>query len=225
MAHRVDAKVLSYGDVFLRVGDVNLLEPPHWLNDNLISFYFEYLQKECIGEANFMYLGPSVSFWLANSVNQAEFNQTLAQLKLDRKEVILLAINDNQELDLYGGGTHWSLLAFFKGDDTTEGKFVHYDSAGGSNNRYAQHLTDLLSKGLLGKHVEVIVQPSPQQVNGWDCGVYVLGVAKCLCEWYMGSKGRNVSELIESSVTPEKITKLRKEIKGLILQMARAAAV
>lgn len=216
-----DAKVLSYGDVLLRARDLELLSPPNWLNDSIISFYFEYLQNECIADPEFVCLGPSISFWLANSFDQADFRQTLAQLELATKDVILLAINNNQELETYGGGTHWSLLVCFRGEEFPEAKFLHFDSANGSNNEYAQHLTNLLSEGLLGKRLDMIQESSPQQVNGWDCGVYVLGVAKCLCNWYTKSRDQNLSLLIKESVTSESIAKLRQETKDLILQLAQ----
>lgn len=41
-----DDKVLSYFDVVLRRGDVDLLNGPNWLNDQVIAFYFEFLTKE-----------------------------------------------------------------------------------------------------------------------------------------------------------------------------------
>ncbi|KAJ9523737.1 hypothetical protein QJQ45_020155 [Haematococcus lacustris] len=49
------ARVLSYGDVLLREGDLALLDPPNWFNDQpgwlvcppqLISFFFELLSRE-----------------------------------------------------------------------------------------------------------------------------------------------------------------------------------
>jgi sentrin-specific protease 8 len=215
-----DTRVLSYGDVFLRARDVELLDPPNWLNDAIITFYFEYLQTECIREAKFMCLEPSLSFWLANCPDQAEFRQTLTQLGLSEKDVILLAVNDNREVDTYGGGTHWSLLAFFRGENISEGRFVHYDSANGSNRRYAQQLANLLSPELLGRRVEIVSETSPQQMNGWDCGVYVLGLANTLCKWYTTFRDQDPAWLIAENVTPEKISRLRLEVKELILHLA-----
>jgi hypothetical protein len=42
----MDDKLLSYGDCLLRVRDVALLTGPHWLNDAVMSFFFEYLRSE-----------------------------------------------------------------------------------------------------------------------------------------------------------------------------------
>lgn len=38
--------MLSYNDVLLRRADVELLTGPRWLNDQVISFYFEYITQE-----------------------------------------------------------------------------------------------------------------------------------------------------------------------------------
>mmetsp|Transcript_40652 Transcript_40652/g.115088 ORF Transcript_40652/g.115088 Transcript_40652/m.115088 type:complete len:84 (-) Transcript_40652:240-491(-) len=43
-----DRKVLSYHDVLLRQADVALLKGPYWLNDQVMSFYLEYLNREKI---------------------------------------------------------------------------------------------------------------------------------------------------------------------------------
>ncbi|GIM15870.1 hypothetical protein Vretimale_18558 [Volvox reticuliferus] len=44
-----EVKVLDYHDVLLREQDVSLLEGPHWLNDQVVAFYFEYLSREGLG--------------------------------------------------------------------------------------------------------------------------------------------------------------------------------
>lgn len=36
-----DQIVLSYHNSLLRQSDFSLLDPPHWLNDRVIGFYFE----------------------------------------------------------------------------------------------------------------------------------------------------------------------------------------
>ena len=71
-----DTRVLSYGDVLLRASDVETLGPHGWLNDQVcifreshlqvvrwtssalgsllqvLSFYFEYLRREVLADAN-----------------------------------------------------------------------------------------------------------------------------------------------------------------------------
>jgi len=38
-------KILSYYDVIVRESDLHLLQGPHWLNDVIIDFYFEWLSR------------------------------------------------------------------------------------------------------------------------------------------------------------------------------------
>jgi hypothetical protein len=40
-----DATVVSLGDALVRESDLNLLSGPYWLNDRIISFFFEYLHQ------------------------------------------------------------------------------------------------------------------------------------------------------------------------------------
>jgi len=57
-----DPIVLSFFDTLVRVSDVDLLKGQHWLNDSLIGFYFEYLQKLKYKEfAELLFVSPEVT--------------------------------------------------------------------------------------------------------------------------------------------------------------------
>jgi sentrin-specific protease 8 len=57
-----DSPILSYYDSLLRQSDVSLLEPPNWLNDQIIGFAFEYFQREKFGNNKKMYfIEPAVT--------------------------------------------------------------------------------------------------------------------------------------------------------------------
>ena len=43
---RMDSIVVSYYDAVLRQSDVALLSAPNWLNDQIVSFFFEYLRND-----------------------------------------------------------------------------------------------------------------------------------------------------------------------------------
>lgn len=51
--------VLSKGDTCLREADVALLRGPHWLNDQIVSFYFTHLADSQPDESALL-LGGSV---------------------------------------------------------------------------------------------------------------------------------------------------------------------
>lgn len=59
-----DAKILSYGDVLLRKGDLKNLRPGFWLNDQNIAFYFEYLSREIFPEDTSLLLIPGATTYL-----------------------------------------------------------------------------------------------------------------------------------------------------------------
>ena len=42
----MDSIVVSYYDAVLRQSDVALLSAPNWLNDQIVSFFFEYLRND-----------------------------------------------------------------------------------------------------------------------------------------------------------------------------------
>ena len=43
-----DPVILSYHDSLLRQSDLSLIEKPNWLNDTIISFVFQYFEKEIL---------------------------------------------------------------------------------------------------------------------------------------------------------------------------------
>lgn len=69
-------KILSYHDVLLRSSDVALLDGPFWLNDNIIAFWMQYLEKDVYKEsvAEVAFVSPDVV--------------QLIKLGVDRKSVV-----------------------------------------------------------------------------------------------------------------------------------------
>jgi len=73
-------KVLDYGDVLLRAGDVKLLNGPYWLNDQCIAFYFEYLSRELLhNNPEILLVPPATSFLVASSgtLRQCTYNHVV----------------------------------------------------------------------------------------------------------------------------------------------------
>ncbi len=105
------------------------------------------------------------------------------------------SFHDNWQVS--GGGNHWSLLVIqveggaskkTTGEPSTI-EFWHFDSVRNSGNlRAAQDIASKLSQhvypgaSILTQNTEGMVQQAqtPQQENGYDCGVHVLGAAKIL---------------------------------------------
>lgn len=160
--------VLSFHETLLHKSDLDLLKGPHWLNDKIISFYFEYLEKIAYkDEEKFLFIGPEVTQCLKIS-HANELGIFLGPLELEKRHFIFLALNDCELLDS-PGGTHWSLLVYSKPEKT----FYHFDSSSGSNFKEAWKLTSNLLNymKITGNFVGI---ESLQQANSYDCGIHVL---------------------------------------------------
>ncbi|KAG9489630.1 sentrin-specific protease 8 [Eleutherodactylus coqui] len=208
----MDRVVLSYGDSLLRSSDVALLDAPHWLNDNIIGFIFEFLASTLSPSTaeRVALLSPEVSqFIKCCGDDAAEF---LKPLDLPQKDLVLLPVNDNA--GTVAGGSHWSLLAYLR----SVREFLHYDSAPGTNAPHARLVAKNLN-GLLDGNPRYREEEAPAQHNSYDCGMYVVCVAQALCEQYF----RGCNNLNLQNITAQYVTQKRKEwketIRGLGSQM------
>jgi hypothetical protein len=136
-----DRKVVSYGDTLLRETDIAHLAPRTWLNDNIISFYYEYAvtnhcflhadwfaipgisQKRCLGiDPTFCLFNRTRSFsfgcflvrmqvvcsaCLKVGTDRTEIKQAMRGLKMETKSIIFMPVNDNEDSETAGGGSHW----------------------------------------------------------------------------------------------------------------------
>ncbi|RCH87704.1 hypothetical protein CU097_001337, partial [Rhizopus azygosporus] len=56
-----DKLILSYHDVVIRQSDLKTLEPGQWLNDTMLSFHMEFLERTFVPkEANYLFLRPGM---------------------------------------------------------------------------------------------------------------------------------------------------------------------
>lgn len=137
--------VLNFHETLLHRSDVEILEGPYWLNDTIISFYFEYLEKIVFQKSSdLLFVTPEVTQCI-KMVNSGEIKTFLEPLDVKNKNFIFFALNDNDSPDS-AGGTHWSLLVYSK----PESCFFHIDSSSGSNHNvaweFASHLMSFFLK-------------------------------------------------------------------------------
>ncbi|KAG2496563.1 hypothetical protein HYH03_005385 [Edaphochlamys debaryana] len=165
--------------------------------DEIVSFWFEYLDEEHVAaaaarrgpeaasaRASILLLPPATTFLLMHGADMAA--EVLAPLKPASRGLVLFAVNDNTDPSRAAGGSHWSLLAYHRPSNTLR----HYDSSPGSGNEpNARRLAAAVGPALAGRSspapLLVQVGAMPRQVNGHDCGVYVLAMARALCEWWV----------------------------------------
>lgn len=216
--------ILSYHDVVLRQSDVAHLEPRQWLNDMIISFWFEYLPREVYPEyRGLMYFMPPemVQFIKASSSNETsseELSSMLNPKELASKKVIFFPINDSPTDSVTVGGSHWSLLVF----NGKSGSFEHYDSFTGSVNHVhaecvframAPILADVLGKK--ESDLQFAEKDCTQQENGYDCGVHLLCNSDAICRRMFRSDNRHMFEIASSAA----IKRMRKEIQEVVAKL------
>lgn len=141
-----------------------------WLTDNNIAFWEEYLERETLPrypQARIVLLRPSMTFLLMKEPNMRQVRTALPDFS--KVTHVFLPINDNRNVGVAEGGSHWSLLLV----STLDGVAFHYDSLGGANYAEAGVATRKM-ESILGRKLEFInLKDSPQQENGSDCGVFV----------------------------------------------------
>ncbi|KAL5988055.1 hypothetical protein ACLOJK_035818 [Asimina triloba] len=218
-----DEKILSYNDVVLRKSDLDILQGPSYLNDRIIEFYFSYLSSTCPSE-DILLVPPSISFWITNCIDTSSLKDFVEPLQFASKKIIIFTVNDNNDVTVAEGGNHWSLLAL----DRNKNAFVHHDSMKGLNRWHAEKLSKNLKMfvGLPDSSpaTQFVECSTPQQRNGYDCGVYVLAIARVICNWHVSGvedKGNSWLDGLGEQVDESAVTRLRDDILKLILDLMK----
>ncbi|XP_077986256.1 sentrin-specific protease 8-like [Glandiceps talaboti] len=215
MADDSNEIVLSFHDSLLRKCDVHLLDSPRWLNDKIIGFAFEYFEREQFADftKDVSFISPDVTQFIKLSQGP-DLGIFLEPLNLESKKLVFLAVNDNESCDTVGG-SHWSLLVFYREKET----FEHYDSGGTCNSQIAASLSDKLTsyvKAGAGTKMNFTNMDSPHQTNGHDCGLFVICNTEHLCEQLLHSNKVSLKE----AVTQEAVSRKRKTLKSLIFSLS-----
>lgn len=213
--------VLNYHNSLLRESDVNLLNGPYWLNDQIISFYLEYLERN-VYEKNteMLFVSPEVVQCL-KFFSREEMKVFLEQLKALEKQFIYLPWNDNDEVK--AGGTHWSLFVFSRPEST----FFYFDSINhsGTSLRSLRPFLVELAAALNCSEFDIRQGDCINQTNGYDCGVHVLVnielLAKRALKWGTIDKSENdvSNDDDPMHITYLQIRQKRKEIVNVIHEL------
>lgn len=209
-----DPIVLSYHDALLKKSDIDLLEGPNWLNDQIISFYFEYLSQDVYKDDDtILFVSPEVTQCL-KMVSPEEVEMFLGPTNARDKQIIFFALNDNARNA--AGGSHWSLLVWCK----PVGAFFHFDSSSPSNHYVGEEIMAKLQLFL------DLPTPLPglkeakclQQSNSYDCGIHVIAQAEFVAKHVTKSQDYNLEsvKLIQRPL----VTHKREHILSLIETLA-----
>jgi len=168
MSSHADPIALSFHETCLRLSDVQLLQGPHWLNDQILSFYFEYLEHvKYKNNKDLLFVPPEVTQCM-KLMDDGELETLLRQIHATRKPFIFFALNDNKTV--MAGGTHWSLLVFSRPEKT----FFHFDSFGNNNSSASHQFVARIKNALNAKQFTIKPIKCLQQTKSYDCGIHVL---------------------------------------------------
>jgi sentrin-specific protease 8 len=178
-----------------------------WLTDQIIAFYFLYLEHEKYSSVahRLLFVSPQITQWLKlGSVEEAR--NFLITLNAASKEFHIFAVNNDKTGRL--DGSHWSLLVYSRPSNT----FYNFDSMNDFNRDATLQLFENL-KIVYGTPTAVFVQHSNhQQLNNYDCGIHVVCntenvIRQVLCDGNL----MEVGQIFECHVSH-----MRQEILALI---------
>ncbi|KAJ3338372.1 hypothetical protein HDU93_009608 [Gonapodya sp. JEL0774] len=198
--------VVAYGDAVVRSQDLASVKNPSYLTDAVIDLWFELLEdfparRDANAHVSFHFLRPSISH-LMTYISDARYLQQ-ALPKVDFQTAVFIPVNNNADVNS-AGGTHWSMLVFFRPSKT----FYYYDSARNMNKAFAIRTIQKVKESLLpgGGSDERFVEPGfAQQQNGYDCGVYLLIATEILVTRLMKHFSAGGDWTATSVVTPDDI--------------------
>uniref|UniRef100_A0A1D1Z0K7 NEDD8-specific protease 1 n=1 Tax=Anthurium amnicola TaxID=1678845 RepID=A0A1D1Z0K7_9ARAE len=213
-----DDKILCFRDVVLRRSDLDILRGPHYINDRIIEFFFSDLSSS-VSLDDILLVPPSISFWIANCSDFEGLEDVVEPLKLSEKKVVVFTVNDNDDVTVAEGGLHWSLLAY----DREKNVFIHHDSMAGLNRLYADRLYKRVRRflGDLGSSAGFVEGFTPRQENGYDCGLFVMLIAKLIVRWHVQRTDLDNQwfPLVKDEVNAASIGCMRKQILSRIEQL------
>ncbi|CAG8823598.1 9952_t:CDS:2 [Gigaspora margarita] len=157
------------------------------------------MEKELGNSAEIKLVSPSVVRVIQEGGEVSE--------DLKKAKIIFFPINNSEQHETAGAGSHWTLLALHK-----EGKILggyHYNSLGSSITDNGKKLTDNFRQKLSINEENNLIYPAkntPQQVNGADCGVYVIAFTRALVKRFR-EELKNTSKIKD---------KMKKTIQGQI---------
>lgn len=245
-----DPIIVSFHDSIVRQSNLNTLEQNNWLDDNIITFAFEYLQnhpKLDLIFDNVFFVSPPV-VQLIKMIDDDSLIPILQSMEFSQKKYLILPVNNNERVQEFAG-SHWSLLILSIQSDDLLSSISHsmksfmfhffldkvlysFDSSFPLN---AATTKTLQKKFRLYFHEDVpLVNCScPQQKNGHDCGIYVIKFAeewnRFLNETENSSIRSNEKVFVEKfleklhrSVTQDQINERRKELKKVLETLSRS---
>lgn len=187
--------------------EVEYIEKDQWVNCGVLSFAGIQLElaanKSCDeNHKNVMYFPGSIFYF----VRTAQRNMALSVLKywdFFKAKYILMPFNNGTDPSV--SGDHWSLLIWdtnYSKDETS--KFYFFNSMEGTDIDLARETAARMCEYYDVLSFEFIEKESPQQLNCFDCGMFVIAFMEQF------TKSLDFDDILEN-VDQSYVTKLREE--------------
>lgn len=186
-----DKIILEFHDVSVYRADLDNLGDDAWLNDNNLSFAYEYLEHTTLKQFNrkmphmIQLVKPSIAYLLLHAPDLATVVGS-ALPPMDKARFLFLPLNDNPDVGSVEGGTHWSLLVVSVFDK----RALYYDSMYSGFVTAAGVAMAKRVGAVLGFSLELVSVNTPQQVNGSDCGIIVAEITALLLNRLVQTDGQ-----------------------------------
>ena len=228
-----DEVILSTKNCSVTKEDIETLSPHTYLNDLIISFYYEIIQDKYPSE-DITLLDPAVSMSIILDPNDNNDLEDIKEciflpLELNKKKFIFAPINDNTKIQYTCSGSHWTLNVV----DVDNSTIYYLDSTNGNvSNAHTSHKR---FEKLFGKKFEFVHGLEIQyQTNSYDCGMFLLGFTELVMKYIVNNgmklinNNKNKSDKSldfifkgENLVKQSYMGTFRKNIINLIYKMAK----
>lgn len=183
-----------------------------WLSDQIIAFYFLYLEHEKypLIAHRLLFVSPQITQWLKLGTVE-EATSFLISLNAGNKEFFFFAVNNSGHAR--HSGSHWSLLVYSRASNT----FYSFDSLNDFNSYASKQLVENLKVVFGCTSAAYVLHWNHQQLNNYDCGIHVLCntenvISQILCD---GNLTR-VGQIYEAQVSSK-----RAEVLGIVEYLVR----
>lgn len=221
-----DEFYLTYKTISLHKSDVRCLASPNYINDLIISFYYEILNDQFeANSSSFALLDPVVAISLISETTIEDLHDMIyAPLDLDNKKYVFLPINDNTSLTTPGSGNHWALCLI----ETETSTMFYFDSMGNTIGNVTP-LIEQYEKLSKKKLTFVNALNRKYQHNMYDCGVFVLAFTEEVLNHLKSNEFKcDLKEvdfdkiMTESSIANQSsMNNLRKKIQKILVNLKK----
>ncbi len=217
--------LVTYKSCAIKQSDIDCLDDYTYLNDLIISFYYEILNEKYDND-KICLIDPAVSMSIVFDKDLDDIKDFIFNpLELGKKKYIFVPINDNETIEYKTKGSHWVLNII-----DVDNKVIYYlDSMLGNVNN-AKVSKQKFSKLFGKKFGFVYALENKYQTNSYDCGMFVLGFTETILD-FLKDNNYNKNCLNENKfddilknkprINQSNFSNFRKEIKQLIYNLIK----